>query len=610
MAKHWNIHSPDLGIVQMFRSQLGISDFLAILLEARGLESPDAARIYLEPTIGRLRPPEELPGCEETARKLARSVLEKRQITIYGDYDADGITATSILYMFLKSVEADVDYYIPERKEGYGLHNNVLKMLYERGTRTVVTVDCGITNLEEAETARLLGIELLVTDHHQPGAKLPKVSSIAHPQLAHVRGIEIDTDSPFYQTVKLVDKTTPESEKYPFPWLCGAGVAQKLAWALCRAITGKVKAPPELRNVLVQSVGLAAIGTIADMVPMLDENRIIVKYGLQNPLKDYPPLGLLELMNIAKMRVDKQLRGDDIAFQIAPRLNAAGRTASATVGVELLTTNNRARARDIAGEINRMNLERQQREREIFEKAVEMVYEKGFENDPALVLAGKWHSGVIGIVANRLTQMFNRPVVMISLHEKGDDVFGSGSARGVPNFDLYKALEHCNSRGCLSRFGGHFGAAGLGIEGRENLDNFKKIFCDYVEENWPEEEREIELDIDAEFPLLAFTYSTVREIERLEPFGQQNPRPIFCSKGVMLSEGSAKTMGTDNQHFTCFFEQENQKLRATAFNSPGWVDILQEMEDVPLDIAFQVKLNHFAGKTNVELDLIDCKRSV
>lgn len=605
MAKRWHINSPDLGLVQSLRTQAGISDLLASLLVSRGIEHREQASLFLDPSLTRLQPPEDLPGCTETAWKLARAIAEKRRIVIYGDYDVDGITATAILREVLKTLGADVHYYVPSRlDEGYGLHNGAIKSLYEQGTKTIITVDCGISSIEQADFATSLGIELLITDHHHPGGELPKAAAIAHPQLAHVRGVEISLDHPVYRTVALIEEQTPEEDKYPFPGLCGAGVALKVAWALAQTVSGEQKVPPSLKNVLVRTVGLAALGTVADMVPLLDENRVIVHFGLRKPLMETPPVGLRELMGVAKIKNDKPLRGEDVAFQIAPRLNAAGRLGLATLGVELLTTNDSERAREIANLINGMNESRQKIERDVVKKANQKIKEQCDPNDPAFVLCDDdWHSGVIGIVAGRLASEHHRPVIMISQDKMGLKP-GSGSCRSVPGVNVHDALQACNEY--LLRFGGHAAAAGLGIRDSQ-IQAFRAAFCEYIDTHWPEDERLAELAIDGEFPLSAFTFQTLYEIERMAPFGADNPKPKFCTRGVTISPGSVKTLGAEGRHFTCHFKQFGHTMRAVTFNAAHWVDELAFFDNRPLDIAFTVKINDFAGRSSVEMELLDWK---
>ena len=372
--------------------------------------------MFVEPKLSALRDPDELPGCAAAVERITAAIECRERIVIYGDYDVNGMAATSLLWLGLRLLGADVGYYVPHRiDEGYGLNNEAIAQLAGQGTRLVVTVDCGITADAQCEAARRLGVELVITDHHQPGPRMPQAAAIVHPGL-------------------------PGSE-YPFAGLSGAGVAFKLAWALCRRAGRSARVSEPMREFLLQATAIAALGTVADVVPLTDENRILVRHGLRS-LRQRPTLGLRTLMQVARLDRKPELSAEDVAFSIAPRLNAAGRLGQARLAIELLTTDNPDRAKVLADYINELNSSRQGLEHSIYLRAHKQAQEEfNPENDAALVLADRgWHPGVIGIVAGRVAEKFHRPVILISLDDLGIKP-GIGSARSIPGFDLHEALS-------------------------------------------------------------------------------------------------------------------------------------------------------------------------
>ncbi|MEZ6101191.1 MAG: single-stranded-DNA-specific exonuclease RecJ [Pirellulaceae bacterium] len=579
MGKRWRIKPHDVGQVMQLERAAQVPPVVAQLLVHRGIVTRERAADFLEARMSDLRDPASLPGMDEAASAIFAAVSDKKKITIYGDYDADGMTATGILVRCLTLLGADVNYYVPNRlDEGYGLSAEALQKLANRGTQMVVTVDCGIASVSEAQVASELGLELVITDHHTPGAELPAARAIVHPGLA--------------------------SAPYPFPGLCGAGVAFKLAWALCRRASNATKVTPRLKNFLVTAMGLAAMGTVADVVPLVDENRVLVRHGL-NSLKVSPVLGVAELMRVASIDSKPTLSSEDIGFVLGPRLNAAGRLGQAQLGVELLTTESSDRARALAEYIHQLNNSRDSLERSIYLAATKQIKEQ-FDpiNDPALVLAGHgWHSGVIGIVAGRLAEKHARPVVMIALDELGA-VPGTGSARSANGLNLHQALAACDEH--LISYGGHAAAAGLRIDAA-HVERFRDHFCEYVSTEVAPEDRVEDLYIDAEAPLLQLTLSTVTQIEQLAPFGQANPRPVLCAMGVSL-DGPPRRMGSGERHMTATFRQHSVSVRGVAFGQGDWVE---QMEQTPgaIDIAYRPVINEFRGRRNVEIHLVDWRPS-
>lgn len=579
MGKHWRIQPHDSARVEQLERRTGVPPVVAQLLVARGVENPDQVREFLDAKMSGIRDPELLPGIVEASERIFAAIEAKRRIIIYGDYDADGMTGSAILYNCLRVLGGNVGYHIPNRlDEGYGLNSDSLRKLARDGAELVVSVDCGIGSVQEAEVARQVGLELIITDHHEFGEQLPNAAAIVHPRL-------------------------PGGD-YPFAGLCGAGVAFKLSWALCQKSSGAKRVSERLRNFLLSAIGLAALGTVADVVPLLDENRLIVRHGLKS-LLHRPGLGIQELMRLTKLDEKRMLSSEDIAFTLAPRLNAAGRLGQAQLGVELLTTDSRERATALAEYIHELNKSRDTLERSIYLAAMKQAKEEfDPQNDAALVLAGQgWHAGVIGIVAGRLAEKFNLPVVIIALDKTGVKP-GTGSARSASGFNLHQGLAQCSEQ--LLKHGGHAAAAGLKIE-ESKVDQFRAEFCEYVAGEISTEARVAEVKIDAEAPLSQLTVRTVDQIEQLSPFGQSNPRPILCTSGVELV-GPPKKMGGGERHLSMRLQQNGIKLRAIAFGQAEWSEPLQESEG-PIDIAFRPVINEFRGFRNVELHLVDWRAS-
>lgn len=576
MAKHWRIHPHDSERIAALQRAAGVPAVVAQLLICRGICDPVQARLFLEPKLSGLHDPEMLPGCLQAAEHVHAAIRAGKRIVVYGDYDVDGMTGTALLRQCLRLLGGDVDYYIPSRlDEGYGLNHEAIRTLASQKAQLLITVDCGISSVAEARTARECGLDLIVTDHHEPGDVLPEALAVVHPRLP--------------------------GHAYPCPGLSGSGVAFKLAWALCQQASGAKKVSEALRTFLVQAVGLAALGTVADVVPLVDENRVIVADGLKKSLKLCPPLGLIALMKLAQLDGRGSVSAEDVAFSIAPRLNAAGRLGQARLAVELLITDRADRAEELAQYINQLNASRQTLERSIYLAAHKQIKEQlDPDSHPALVVAQHgWHPGVIGIVAGKLAEKYHRPVVLIAWDEMGVRP-GVGSARSVPGFNLHRALEACSEH--LVGYGGHAAAAGLTIE-EQRLDAFRDDFCEHVAAEWSEEQRVAELRIDAEVPLSSLTGDVLQTIERLAPFGAGNARPLFCTSSVALAD-SPKPMGSDGRHLSMTLVQHGVGMRAVAFGGGDWAEELAAL-DGPIDVAFRPVINTFRGRRNVELHLVD-----
>jgi single-stranded-DNA-specific exonuclease len=572
VVKTWRLqpHEPDAQA--RLAAELGLSPIIAQLLLNRELRESAAAKQFLEAPLSGLHAPQALPGASAAADRLWAAAKTRRKITVYGDYDVDGVTGTAILLQALTLLGADVDFYVPNRlDEGYGLNSDALRQLAAAGTQVVVTVDCGICSCAEADEARRLGLDLIVTDHHEHLAELPSADVLVHPRLP--------------------------GHDYPFGGLSGSGVAFKVAWLVCQRAEGSDRVSPRLREFLLDAVALAALGLVADVVPLQDENRVYVRHGLKR-LSTQPTVGLKALLDAAGLGEAKTVRAEDVAFRLAPRLNAAGRLGCARLVVELLTTVSPQRAKDLATYLESQNQQRQQIERKMVAQAREMALEGPHRDAPALVLAtGDWHAGVIGIVAGRLAEQLGRPVLLVAL--RGDGA-ASGSGRSIPGFALHQALAHCGSH--LVSHGGHAAAAGFRIL-PGCIDEFRNQFCAYAARHFPAGPPAPTLTLDAEVPLSALTSGLLTQIDRLEPYGAANPRPKFLAADLEIV-GEPKRMGGGERHLSFRVRQGRTALRCVAWGMADRLDELMSSER-RVCLAATPKINEWNGYRSVELEVVD-----
>jgi single-stranded-DNA-specific exonuclease len=570
-AKNWTLLPHDRGAIERLGQALRLSPIIAHLLLNRGLADPDGARRFLDIPYKGLHDPALLPGAAAAADRLHEALRLGKKICVYGDYDVDGLTGTAILLQALHHLGGSVEFYVPHRlEEGYGLNREALEQIARGGASVVVTVDCGIASLTEAETARALGLELIVTDHHEFKDRLPEAAVLVHPRLP--------------------------GTNYPFGGLSGSGVAFKVAWALCQRASGALRVTPELRDFLVDSVALAALGMVADHVPLQDENRIVVHHGLRQ-LRRTNSLGLQALLQAAGLGDKETLCAQDIAFSLAPRLNAAGRLGCARLVVELLTTKSQERALDLTRFLEDQNQKRQHIERRILEQARLMADTS--DGAPALVLASSdWHAGVIGIVAGRLADLYGRPVLMIALQEHL--AVGQGSGRSVPGFALHQALQACGD-GLISH-GGHAGAAGFKIA-HDLIASFRDRFCAYAAQHFNGQEPGPRLEIDAEVPLSILTPGLVEDLTVMEPCGAGNPRAVFLA-GPMQILGCPRRVGRGERHVQFRVRQQETSLPAIAFQFADRVEELMSAGG-QCCLAFTPTINEWQGWRTVQLEIID-----
>jgi single-stranded-DNA-specific exonuclease len=570
--KTWRLLPHDSAAVERLARSLNISPVVAQLLLNRQLAEPEAARDFLDAPLTGLHAPERLPGVEEAVDRIMTAVREQQRICVYGDYDVDGISGTAILLQVLRLLGSQPDAYVPHRlEEGYGLNVNALQQIAQAGTKVVITVDCGIASLAEADEARRFGMDLIITDHHEPRETLPDAAVRIHPRL-------------------------PGGD-YPFGALSGAGVAFKLAWALAKCSCGSDKVSPPFRELLLDSIALAALGTIADVVPLLGENRIFVRHGLSR-IRQAPSAGVKALLHSAG--VNGHVRAMDVGFRLAPRLNAAGRLGCARLVVELLTTTSAQRATDLANFLEGQNQQRQLLERKMLAQAREML---GDHDAAAIVLANAdWHAGVLGIVASRLVDRYARPTLLIALPSANGDEEGvaQGSGRSIPGFPLHEALRACDAH--LVSHGGHQMAAGFKVR-PDDVPALREAFTAYAARHYPDGPPPPCLTLDAETPLAALTLGMVQDLDRLEPYGSANARPLLLAGAVQLV-GEPRKMGGGERHLNFRVSQGQTRLRAVAF---GMAERIEELTSAggQCCLAFTPKINEWQGRRSVELEVTD-----
>ncbi len=574
VTKLWRLLPHDRSAIEHLARQLSVAPLIAQLLLNRDVTAPADAKRFLEANLTGMHPPADLPGVPEAVERLHRAVQEKKKICVYGDYDVDGTTGTAILVGLFTRLGAAVEFYVPHRlEEGYGLNTEALTQLAATGVKVVVTVDCGIASLAEADAAKKLGLELIITDHHEMKATLPAAAVCVHPRLPGTH--------------------------YPFGGLSGAGVAFKLAWALAVKHCGSEKVTPALRDYLMDALCLATLGLVADVVPLHDENRILVKHGL-NRLNTKPPLGIKALIESAKLPADKPVRAEDIGFKIGPRINAAGRLGCARLVVELFTTANPAKAKEVAEFLDRQNGERQTIERKMTAQAKEMA-DALMAGDPSgIVLAhAEWHPGVVGIVASRIVEYTGCPAVLFAMVP--DAAVVMGSARSIPGFVLHEALNACDD--LLVGHGGHAMAAGAKIRPMM-IPVFRERFAKYAAEHFPSGTPPApQVRIDAEVPLSSLTLGLMEAINKLEPYGADNPKPRFLAGNLQIV-GDPRKIGADKRHLDFKVKQGTTNMRAVAFGMGDRVEELMS-DSGRCCLAFTPNVNEWNGYRNVELTVED-----
>ena len=596
----WRMAPPvDAEGAQALATSLRVPRVVAELLLRRGLSDRATAASFMQPKLADLPDPARLPGATDAAARLAEAVRERRPIVIYGDYDVDGITASAILWHALRAAGADVSTYVPHRlDEGYGLNAEAIRAIADGGggkadgeggdasaaKPLVITVDCGITAVEEAALAKALGLDLIITDHHHfDPAALPDAAVLVHPALKpHAEQSEA-SDGP-----------------YPNPDLCGAGVAFKVAWQFAKAWCGSEKVSDTFKGLLVDLLSLVALGTIADVVPLTGENRTLVVHGLSR-IKHTRFLGLNALIDAANLRAET-IDAYHVGFVLGPRLNACGRMGHARDAVRLLTDAPPEEARELAAFLTGENDRRRATEKRIFSQACELVTQRGYdaEDRRAIVVEAEgWHAGVVGIVASRLVERFGRPAVVLAVNNGS----AQGSARSIDGVSIHDAIHTCARH--LDRFGGHAMAAGLTLR-TEAIEAFREGLIAAVNQlTTPDDLRGL-ISIDGEIPLRDCTLEAFQHIHRLAPFGRGNPSPRLLLRGITLQR-PPQPMGSQGKHLALHLRDPGDPtgpvVRAAAFGLGERIDALST--GMTLDVVFKPAINTWRGISRPDLHVID-----
>jgi len=550
----WSVGTPDPAYVRELTERFGIRPLLAALLAARGHTAEEAA-FFLSDELA-FHDPMLLSGMPEAVERIRRAIRDKEKLLIYGDYDADGVSSTSLLVRLFRMLDADFLFRVPHRvRDGYGLHTHYLEEARRDGVTLVVTVDTGITAVEQAEAAKTLGLDLIVTDHHEPPEALPDALAVVNPKRADCA--------------------------YPFKGLAGVGVAFKLAHALL----GRV--PEEL-------AAWAALGTIADLMPLVGENRAIVKLGLRQ-LRTEPPVGFAALFRVAGVE-RQEVSANTIGFGLAPRINAAGRLESADDAVKLLIGDDPVEADAIARRMDALNRERQKMVETAAAEAIELVESAGGPGDGIVVASERWNPGIIGIVASRLVETYYRPTVVIAVD--ADSGVGKGSARAIPGFHLYDALKTCEP--LFEHFGGHESAAGLSIR-IDNLDAFVEAFRTEASSRLTDELKIPVTHVDAELELSDITIDAIQELEKLAPYGMAHPAPKFAVKRATV--GEAAVIGKDKRHAKFRLEGNGNRIEAVGF---GIGDAVRRVAPgSKLSLVGELSVNEWNGRKSPQIIVKD-----
>ncbi|MFW6081659.1 MAG: single-stranded-DNA-specific exonuclease RecJ [Desulfosalsimonas sp.] len=573
MEKHWNIMDPDEKLVRRLYRRLGCHPVTAAVLANRGVESPEAAEIFLNPSLRDIESLFSIKDLAKASGRIIRGIENREKILVFGDYDVDGITATTIVYQFLESAGADVSFHIPHRiEEGYGLKASHIPDIAEpENARLIITVDCGSASHEAVDRAAQAGIDVIITDHHDIDT-LPAALAVVNPKR----------------------NDCPSGLNH----LAGAGVAFALLMMLRKDLREKGFFADTKEPNLKEICDLVALGTVADVVALTGENRIITRAGLE-AMNASPRPGIRALVEACGIK-KTFLEAEDLAFRLGPRLNAAGRMEHASAAVRLLTTDNYQEAQSIAAHLNSLNSRRQSIEAGILRR-IELYLDESPEllEQKTLVLADdQWHQGVLGIVASRVAEKYCRPVVLFCSNNGA----WVGSARSMPGIDLYENISACSEH--LESYGGHAMAAGLRAQGQQ-LDSFRKAFESCISKTCPESVFALSLQIDCEVGFDMISENLVDELARLEPFGEKNPEPLFLAQDVEVV--FSKIIG--ERHLRLMLRQpgstKNKTLPAVWFNiNPG--------KPVPRRlgaIAFRVRRNHYNGKKDIQLIIEEAREN-
>ena len=563
MNKKWQIYETDENKIQEISQKYHLNKLLSTILANRNIIDEKDIKQFLSPTRKDFHDPFLIHDMEKAVERIIKAIEKQEKVTIYGDYDVDGITSITVLKSYLSDRGLEVETYIPNRlNEGYGLNKEAIEKIHNNGCQLMITVDCGISGIEEIEYANSLGIETIVTDHHEPGNDLPKAFAV-------------------------IDNKRKDSN-YPFRELAGVGVVFKLI----QAISIKLGLAEEE---YLKYLDIVCIGTISDIVPLVDENRVITKLGLML-VRQTKNIGLKAILKTSGYN---KIDSNTISFGVAPRINACGRMGVAEEALELFLSKNVNHVMELARKLNDHNRVRQETEKSIFEEALKQIQEKHLDENNTIVVGGEnWHHGVIGIVSSKITEMYFKPSILLSF--EGDDL-GKGSGRSIPGFDLHDALMKCED--CIEKFGGHSMAIGITVK-RENLEKLKQELENIAIEEKIDEIVPI-IKIDARINLSEVNKEMVESLKELEPFGEGNKMPIFAFKNLKIDSIRALSEG---KHLKLTLKDNNTIVNAIGFNMG---ELAQDYRiGDKIDVVGTLEINSFNGTDSIQINMKDLMRSI
>lgn len=561
MNKKWECYNNNNEEVEKIANEFNVSKLLATILSNKKISKKEDIEKFLSPTRNDFHDPFLMPDMKIAVDRIIKAIETKEKIMIYGDYDVDGITSITVLKQFLEDRGIAPDTYIPNRlDEGYGLNKKAIEEIAKQNYTLMITVDCGISGIEEVEYANSLGIETIITDHHEQAETIPNALAV-------------------------VDAKRKDN-KYPFNQLAGVGVVFKLIQAIGFSLELEEKE-------YLKYLDLVCVGTISDIVPLVDENRVIAKLGLKL-VEVTRNIGLKTLLDTVGY---KRIDSITISFGVAPRINACGRMGYQEEALKLFLTKNQEEAKEISNKLNEYNKERQDKEKRIFAEAIEKI-EQGEKDKSCIILGNEnWHHGVIGIVASKVTDMYFKPSILICFEEQGE---GKGSGRSIPGFDLHEALTKCDKY--IEKFGGHSMAIGITVK-KENFEEFKKEFEEYAKNSNIDKIIPI-IYIDEEITLKDINLKAVQELQLLEPFGEGNKMPLFLYKNLKIDSIRALSEG---KHLKLTLKDDNMVIDAIGFNMGEYTN--EYLIGDRVDIVGNLEINSFNGVDKVQINLKDIRRS-
>ena len=562
MNKKWQIYQTDENKVKEIQEKYKINKLLATILVNREITEKRQIEKFLNPKRNDFYNPYEMPDMEKAIERIIKAIENNEKIIIYGDYDVDGITSVTVLKSFLEERGIHVSEYIPNRlEEGYGLNKKAVEYIAKQGNQLMITVDCGISAIEEVEYANKLGIETIVTDHHEPGEELPKA-------------------------IAVVD-TKRKDNKYPFRNLAGVGVVFKLI----QAISQKLDLP---EKEYLKYLDIVCIGTISDIVPLVDENRVIVKLGLKL-VEQTKNLGLKAILEASGY---SKIDSNTISFGVAPRINACGRMGHQEEALKLFLSKDSKEVQELTQKLNEYNRLRQETEKQIYNESIIQIEEKDLADRNTIVVMGKgWHHGVIGIVSSRITELYFKPSILLCEEED----YGKGSGRSIPGFDLYEALTQCKDT--IDKFGGHSMAVGINVK-KDKFEEFKEKLEKIAKEKHTEEIVPI-LKIDALINLDEIDKEMVESLKELEPFGEANKMPLFAFKNLKIDSIRALSEG---KHLKLTLKDDRNIVNAIGFNL-GELSTEYKIGD-KIDVVGNLEINSFNGVDNIQINMKDMMKSI